>query len=123
MSLAGPVSARHEARRSTRHVPESPTPVVDAMGDRVLGFAMDLSAGGMKLLASAPLVDGALYQVQFALDLSGEGRIPLEAGMQVVSQRRSAEGNVVGLRFIHMQGANSQRLGRWLRARGSDGRH
>jgi c-di-GMP-binding flagellar brake protein YcgR len=89
----------------------------------VLGFAMDLSAGGMKLLASAPLVDGALYQVHFALDLPGEGRMPLEAGMQVVNQRRSEEGNVAGLRFIHMQGPHTQRLARWLRARGSDGRH
>jgi c-di-GMP-binding flagellar brake protein YcgR len=121
MSLPAPVT--HEARRSSRHAPDSPTPVVDAMGERVLGLAMDLSAGGMKLLASAPLVDSALYQVHFALDLAGEGRIPLEAGVQVVSQRRAAEGNVVGLRFIHMQGAHSQRLGRWLRARGSDGRH
>jgi hypothetical protein len=121
--MSAPAPALNEARRSTRHAPESPTPVVDAMGDRVLGFVMDLSAGGMKLLASAPLVDSALYQVHFALDLPGEGRLPLEAGMQVVNQRRSAEGNVVGLRFIHMQGAQSQRLGRWLRARGSDGRH
>ena len=123
MNVPAPAAAPHEARRSTRHAPESPTPVVDAMRERVLGVAMDLSAGGMKLLASAPLVDSALYQVHFALDFPGEGRIPLEAGMQVVNQRRMAEGNVVGLRFIHMQGAHSQRLGRWLRARGSDGRH
>lgn len=120
--MSSPAPAAHEARRSTRHPPESPTPVVDAMGDRVLGFVMDLSAGGMKLLAAAPLVDGALYQVHFVIDLPGEGRIPLEAGVQVVNQRQGAEGNVVGLRFIHMQGAQSQRLGRWLRARASDDR-
>jgi c-di-GMP-binding flagellar brake protein YcgR len=123
MSPSSPAPAPYQARRSTRHAPESPTPVVDSMGERVLGFAMDLSAGGMKLLASMALVDSALYQVHFDLDLPGEGRIPLEAGMQVVNQRRTAEGNVVGLRFIHMQGTHSQRLGRWLRARGSDGRH
>lgn len=57
------------------------------MFDRVLGFVQDLSAGGMKLLASAPLVDAALYQMHFTLDLPNEGRIPLEAGVQVVSQR------------------------------------
>jgi len=111
----------HEARRSARHAPDSPTPVVDAMSDRVLGFVVDLSAGGMKLLASAPLVDGALYQVQFALDVPGEGRVPFEAGMQVVNQRRSVQGEVVGLRFIHMQGTHTQRLGRWLRDRGPGG--
>ena len=44
MNAAAP--AAHDARRSTRHSPEAPTPVLDAMSDRVLGFAMDLSAGG-----------------------------------------------------------------------------
>jgi c-di-GMP-binding flagellar brake protein YcgR len=118
-----PAPAAHEARRSSRHAPESPTPVVDAMFDRVLGFALDLSAGGMKLLASAPLVDAALYQVHFTLDLPNEGRIPLEAGVQVVSQRNTPEGQVAGLRFIHIQGAHSQRLSRWLRARSANGLH
>jgi hypothetical protein len=118
-----PAPAAHEARRSTRHAPEAPTPVLDAMSDRVLGFVVDVSAGGMKVLASAPLVDAALYQVHFNLDLPGEGSVPLEAGMQVVSQRPAARGSVTGLRFIHLQGAHSQRLARWLRSRGSDGRH
>lgn len=121
--MSVPAPAPHEARRSTRHAPDSPTPVVDAMGDRVLGFAMDLSAGGMKLLASIPLVDAALYQVHFALDLPNEGRVPLEAGVQVVNQRPTGEGTVAGLRFIHLQGTHSQRLARWLRARSANGLH
>lgn len=121
--MSVPAPATHEARRSTRHAPESTTPVVDAMGERVLGFVLDLSAGGMKLLASIPLVDAALYQVHFALDLPNEGRVPLEAGVQVVNQRRIAEGQVAGLRFIHLQGAHSQRLARWLRARSANGLH
>jgi c-di-GMP-binding flagellar brake protein YcgR len=115
--------AGREARRSTRHAPDSPTPVVDAMDDHVLGFTLDLSAGGMKMLASTPLVDAALYQVHFALDLPDEGRTPLEAGMQVVNQRSTPEGHVVGLRFIHLQGAHAQRLARWLRMRSPAGLH
>ena len=121
MSPSAP--APHDARRSTRHAPESPTPVVDAMRDEVLGFALDLSGGGMKLLASSPLVDTALYQVHFALDLPGEGRLPLEAGVQVVNQRDTDEGNVAGLRFIHLQGVHAQRLASWLRARSASGLH
>ncbi len=121
--MSVPASSMPEARRGTRHAPDSPTPVVDAMTDQVLGLVVDLSAGGMKLLVSAPLVDAALYQVHFAIDVPGEGRVPLEAGMQVVNQRRGPEGETAGLRFIHLQGAQAQRLGRWLRARGSDGRH
>ena len=118
-----PARSAHEARRSTRHAPDSPTPIVDAMFDRVIGFALDLSAGGMKVLASTPLVDAALYQVHFALDLPNEGRVPVEAGVQVVSQRMAPEGRVAGLRFIHLQGAHSQRLARWLRARSGNGLH
>jgi len=112
-----------EARRSTRHAPGSPTPVVDTMTDTVIGLVLDLSAGGMKLHASAPLVDAGLYQVQFALDVPGEGRVPIEAGMQVVGQRAAAGGQVAGLRYIHLPAPHAQRLGRWLRARGADGRH
>jgi c-di-GMP-binding flagellar brake protein YcgR len=121
--MSVPAPAAHEARRSSRQAPESPTPVVDAMFDRVLGFVRDLSAGGMSVLASAPLVDAALYQVHFELDLPNEGRIALEAGVQVVSQRSTPEGQVAGLRFIHIQGAHSQRLSRWLRARSANGLH
>jgi hypothetical protein len=121
--MSASAASSPEARRSTRHAPDSPTPVVDAMHDRVLGFALDLSAGGMKLLASDPLVDSALYQVHFALDLPDDGRVPLEAGVQVVSQRSTAEGVVAGLRFIHLQGAQSQRLARWLRFRSANGLH
>jgi hypothetical protein len=33
------------------------------------------------------------------------------------------EGRVAGLRFIHLQGAHSQRLARWLRARSGNGLH
>ena len=121
--MSVPALRAQEARRGTRHAPDSPTPVVDAMTDRVIGLVVDLSAGGMKLLASTPLVDAALYQVQFAIDVPGEGRVPLEAGMQVVNQWRGPEGETTGLRFVHLQGAHAQRLGRWLRARGADGRH
>lgn len=106
-----------DARRTSRHEPASPVPVIDAMSNDLLGFVMDLSAGGMKLMAGDPLVDNALYQVQFELDLDKVGRAPIEAGVQVVSQRRSSDsGSVVGLRFIHLQGPQARQLGQWLQS-------
>ena len=49
-------------------VPGQP-PVFDMLADRVLGRALDLSAGGLKLLVAEPLGDDALYQVRFAIGL------------------------------------------------------
>jgi c-di-GMP-binding flagellar brake protein YcgR len=93
-------------------------PVVDAMSSDLMGFVMDLSGGGMKLMAGEPLGDNALYQVQFELDLDEVRRVPMEAGVQVVSQRRTGDGSaVVGLRFIHLQGSQARQLGQWLQSR------
>jgi hypothetical protein len=72
----------------------------------------------MKLMAGEALVDDALYQVQFDLDLDQHRKVSIEAGTQVVSQRRNPDrGAVVGLRFIHMEGKQAQRLREWLQSR------
>ena len=109
------VGETRDPRRTTRHAPRSPVAVVDVMSGELLGFVMDLSAGGMKLMAAEPLVADALYQVQFELLLGDARHVSIEAGMQVVSQRPGDGGSVVGLRFIHLQGPQAQHLGAWLR--------
>lgn len=107
-----------EARRSSRHAPDVPVAVVDAMSSDLMGFVVDLSAGGMKLMAGKPLLDDALYQVQFELDMDAAHRARIEAGMQVVSQHRNSDGSAtVGLRFIHLQGTQGKQLGEWLHSR------
>jgi c-di-GMP-binding flagellar brake protein YcgR len=107
-----------EARRSSRHAPRTPVAVVDAMSSDLIGFVVDLSAGGMKLMAGKPLVDDALYQVQFELDMDASHRARIEAGTQVVSQHRNSDGSAtVGLRFIHLQGPQGRQLGEWLHSR------
>lgn len=104
-----------EARRSVRVVPRVPTPAVDVMWDRVLGFVQDISSGGLKLLASRPLVQDGLYQVQLPLELGGAHAEMIEAGVQVVSQRSTRDGDAVaGMRFIHLPKRDAQRLSRWL---------
>ena len=67
------VGETRDPRRTTRHAPRSPVAVVDVMSGELLGFVMDLSAGGMKLMATEPLVADALYQVQFELLLGDAG--------------------------------------------------
>ena len=104
-----------DARRSLRVTPRTPTPAVDVMWDRVLGFVQDVSSGGLKLLASRALVDEGLYQVQVPLDLGGAHAETIEAGVQVVSQRSTSDGDrVAGMRFVHLPKADAQKLSRWL---------
>jgi hypothetical protein len=62
-------------------------------------------------------VDDGLYQVQVGLDTGGERPESIEAGVQVVSQRRASDGTAVaGLRFIHLPKAHAQLLARWISA-------
>lgn len=104
-----------DARRSPRHHVDIVVPVVNAMSNRAMGFTRDLSAGGMQLAVATPLVDDALYQVE--MELGGAGGPQVEAGVQVLSQRRDGNQVLVGMRFIHLDAANARRLSTWLAAR------
>ncbi len=111
------VALGREARRSRRQrLPGSP-PVRDVLADRVLGRALDLSAGGLKLLLAEPLVEDTLYQVGFELDMDGR-RVPIVAGIQVLDSRLDEHGLLcTGARFIHLEGAHARQLVQWLRLR------
>lgn len=105
-----------EARRSRRHpLPGSP-PVHDLLAERVLGRAMDMSAGGLKLLLAEPLLENTLYQVRFELDMGHGRRAPIVAGIQVLDSRLDEDGLLcTGARFIHLEGAHARQLVQWLR--------
>lgn len=105
-----------EARRSRRHrLPGSP-PVHDLLAERVLGRAMDMSAGGLKLLLAEPLVEDTLYQVRFDLDMGRGRRASIVAGLQVLDSRLDENGLLcTGARFIHLEGAHARQLVQWLR--------
>ena len=105
-----------EARRSRRHcLPGSP-PVHDMLAERVLGRALDMSAGGLKLLVAEPLPGDTLYQVRFDLDMGEGRRVPIVAGIQVLDSRLDEHGLLgTGARFIHLEGAHARQLVQWLR--------
>ena len=105
-----------EARRSRRHrLPSSP-PVFDMLDERVLGRALDVSAGGLKLLVAEALPEDTLYQVRFELDMGEGRRAPIVAGIQVLDARLDEDGlSCTGARFIHLDGAHARQLVQWLR--------
>ncbi|MBB1059547.1 PilZ domain-containing protein [Marilutibacter spongiae] len=107
-------------RRAPRQAVDVLVPVVNAMTQRAMGLTRDVSRGGMKMQVVEPLVDQALYQLRMELPV-GERRLPVEAGVQVVRQQRQADGAIlVGLRFVHLEPSNRERLGDWLVASGVD---
>ena len=105
-----------EARRSRRHhLPDAP-PVHDMLAERVLGRALDMSAGGLKLLVAEPLPGDTLYQVRFELELDDGRRTSIVAGIQVLDTRLDEEGLLcTGARFIHLEGVHARQLVQWLR--------
>jgi len=105
-----------EARRSRRYrLPVSP-PVHDLLAERVLGRALDMSAGGMKLLLAEPLVPDTLYQVRFDLDMGHGRRAEIVAGIQVLDSRLDEDGLLcTGARFIHLEGVHARQIVQWLR--------
>jgi c-di-GMP-binding flagellar brake protein YcgR len=104
-----------EARRSRRHrLPGNP-PVHDVLAERVLGRALDMSAGGLKLLVAEPLPEDTLYQVRFDL-ATRDGRTQIVAGIQVLDARLDEDGLLcTGARFIHLEGVHARQLVQWLR--------
>lgn len=116
------VDLGREARRSRRQrLPGSP-PVRDLLADRVLGRALDMSAGGLKLLVAEPLPADTLYQVRFELDQGDGRRTSIVAGIQLLDTRVDEEGLLcAGARFIHLEGVHARQLVQWLRLQAERG--
>jgi hypothetical protein len=104
-----------EARLGQRFPMPGQPQVVDMLAERVLGRALDLSAGGLKMLVAEPLLDETLYQVRFMLPLDGGRSAPIIAGLQVLDQREDEDGMLcTGTRFIHLEGACARHIVHWL---------
>lgn len=107
-------------RREPRVVPSATTPVIDTITHQLLGYAIDISNGGMSLLAAHPLQAGAVLQVEFELDCSPQPRARVAFGAEVLrTQSCTAGGDLIGLRFFHPQGDSACVLRSWLAGSGA----
>lgn len=105
-----------ESRRSRRHPLRGAPAVHDEFAERLLGRALDMSAGGLKLLVSEPILEDTLFQVRFDLDMGEGRRVPIVAGLQVLDQRPDQDGLLcTGARFVHLEGQYARCLVNWLR--------
>ncbi len=101
-------------RQPRRRVPDT-VAVVDSMTEHVVGRLGNVSETGMLLVASASLVDDALYQLRFELGDGGRA-LPTEVGCHVLWQDdASAPGQSwCGLRFVNLPEAQRRALREWL---------
>ncbi|MFC0676984.1 PilZ domain-containing protein [Lysobacter korlensis] len=110
----------HNLRRARRRRIEGTVLVTDAMTDAIVGRIGNLSETGMLLIATAPLVDDALYQFRYSLSMHGGALLSVEAGMHALWQDRSTGSGQawVGLRAISIPDLQLQQLRNWLDAPG-----
>lgn len=107
----------HEARRAPRRHVTDIVPVIDTMTDQVVGQLGNLSETGMLLIASAPLVEDALYQLRF--QLSGPGMAaPVNVGVHLLwSVAANTPGQSwCGFRFLTITDVQRGQVRDWVMA-------
>ena len=109
-----------EFRRSRRRQVVDTTHVIDSMTDVAIGHIGNVSETGMLVMANAPLVMDALYQLRFSLP-DGSGKAAFEVGAHLLwKDKASAPGQAwAGFRFITMSDDQMRQLRRWIDAPGS----
>lgn len=109
-----------EFRRSRRRQVAGIVQVTDSMTDVVIGQIGNVSESGMLVMAGAPLVVDALYQLRFGLP-HGTAQLPFEVGAHLLwHDQASAPGQAwTGFRFIAVSDEQMRQLRRWIDAPGS----
>ena len=99
---------KRERRQSFRVAVQAAISMRTDEGDPLEGILLDLSAGGMDVLAAKPLPSAALVRFSFELP---DGGAALEGDAEVAWG--SANGQT-GLRFLDMDPKMREQLGEWL---------
>jgi len=106
----------HESRRAPRRQVAARVPVLDTMTDEVIGHLGNLSESGMLLLAGAPLLEDALYQVRFQPGLRDGSTV--EVGVHLLwSGPANTPGQTwCGFRFLNISDAQREQIREWVGA-------
>ncbi len=105
---------KRERRQSSRVSVQAPVSIRTEDGNPIEAIMLDLSAGGMDVLAAKPLPSSA--QVHFFFELP-DGGAGIEAEAEVAW---SSPNGQIGLRFLDMDAKMREKLGEWLAARSHD---
>ena len=102
---------KRERRQSFRVAVQAAVSIRFDDSNTVEGILLDLSAGGMDVLAAKPLPAAAMVRVSFELPDSGAG---IEGDAAVAWSTANGQ---TGLRFLDMDGKMREEMGEWLTAR------
>lgn len=107
-----------EFRRKPRRNPAEPILVIDAMTGASIGRVGNLSESGLLLIATEPMVDDALYQLQFRLPGADGAASSYEVGAHVLWRDEDGTPGMAwtGFRFIAVPEAQAERLRAWIAA-------
>ena len=105
---------KRERRQSERVAVQAAISIHTEDGNPVEGILLDLSTGGIDVLAAKPLPSTAVVRVCFELP---DGGVSIEAQAEVAW---SSENGQVGLRFLDMDAKMREHLAEWLAARSHD---
>jgi CheY-like chemotaxis protein len=105
---------KRERRQSSRVAVQAAVSIRLDDGTTVEGILLDLSTGGMDVLAAKPISAAAMVRVFFELPDAGSG---IEGDAEVVWSTANGQS---GLRFLDMEGKMREELSEWLVARSHD---
>ena len=105
---------KRERRQSFRVAVQAAVSIRVDENNTVEGILLDLSAGGMDVLAAKPLPSAAMVRVSFELPDGGAG---IEGDAAVAWSTANGQ---TGLRFLDMDDKMREEMGEWLTARAHD---
>jgi DNA-binding response OmpR family regulator len=105
---------KRERRQSFRVAVQAAVSIRIDESNTVEGIMLDLSAGGMDVLAAKPLPSAAMVRVSFELPDGGAG---IEGDAAVAWSTANGQ---TGLRFLDMDDKMREEMGEWLAARAHD---
>jgi DNA-binding response OmpR family regulator len=105
---------KRERRQSLRVAVQAAVSIRADDNNSVEGILLDLSTGGMDVLAAKPLPSTAVVRVSFELPDGGAG---IEGDAEVAWSTANGQ---TGLRFLDMDPKMREEMGEWLAARSHD---
>jgi hypothetical protein len=103
-------------RRAPRLQIPALVPVRDQMTGTVIGRLSNVSETGMLMIASEPLVEDALYQLQFPIPDGRGGEVNIDVGVHLLwrDPAHAPEHSWAGCRFLTLAKEHRDHLARWI---------
>ena len=106
----------NDSRRTQRRNVHEPVMVVDTMTEQVIGRLGNISESGMLLVANAPLVEDALYQLRFEITERSGRATAIDVGAHLiwVGSAHTPGQSWAGLRFLTIEESQLAVLRQWI---------